>query len=192
MVRSSQRLWWEPIWRWSLWLFTFGETFVLKPKDFKFVAYLSSCPILFIPTSLKVVWHSQLILSFNLVCFDRVTMWEFTRKKRNFKGTTAKIFRVSLRLEQLLSNLTRPIWQNISLVKCKNSIEGLISQNERRLEKKQNCCNCTFGKFFKMKRVFNLKKTTLTKNWKDQKERNMLKKGKKLFREIEMIKTDFK
>lgn len=107
-----------------------------------------SCPIFFIPTSLKVVWHSQLILSFNLVCFNRVTMWEFTRKKRNFKGTTAKIFRVSLRLEQLLSNLTRPIWQNISLVKCKNSIEGLISQNERRLEKKQNCCNCTFGKFF--------------------------------------------
>lgn len=181
MVRSSQRLWWEPKWRWSLWLFKFGETFVLKAKNFKFVAYLSSCPILFIPTSLKVVWHSQLILSFNLVCFNRVTMWEFTRKKRNFKGTTAKIFRVSLRLEQLLSNLTRPIWQNISLVKCKNSIEGLISQNERRLEKKQNCCNCTFGKFFKMKRVFNLKKTTLTKNWKDQKERNMLKKGKNYF-----------
>lgn len=147
MVRSSQRLWWEPKWRWSLWLFTFGETFVLKP----FVAYLSSAILalfFFIPTSLKVVWHSQLILSFNLVCFNRVTMWEFTRKKRNFKGTTAKIFRVSLRLEQLLSNLTRPIWQNISLVKCKNSIEGLISQNERRLEKKQNCCNCTFGKFF--------------------------------------------
>lgn len=160
------------------------RNFRIKTKKFQ-VCCLSilsdSCSIFFIPTSLKVVWHSQLILSFNLVCFDRVTMWEFTRKKRNFKGTTAKIFRVSLRLEQLLSNLTRPIWQNISLVKCKNSIEGLISQNERRLEKKQNCCNCTFGKFFKMKRVFNLKKTTLTKNWKDQKERNMLKKGKNYF-----------
>lgn len=127
------------------------RNFYIKTKKFQ-VCCLSilsdSCPIFFIPTSLKVVWHSQLILSFNLVCFHRVTMWEFTRKKRNFKGTTAKIFRVSLRLEQLLSNLTRPIWQNISLVKCKNSIEGLISQNERRLEKKQNCCNCTFGKFF--------------------------------------------